>query len=87
MVSDYIRPTTVRLGIIDDECPRFGFHNFRHGLSTFLIWEGYDPRVVQRMLRQSNLEMPMHYMHMDEERIGAQGRFLEKRVPAEARVQ
>src|ERR1700730_11041297 len=74
MVADYIRPVAVKLGIIKKEEPRFGFHNFRHGLATFLISEGRHPDVVRRMLRQSHIDTTLIYTHMDAERIGAQGR-------------
>jgi len=32
-----VRPAATAAGIIAEDCPRFGFHNLRHGLSTFLI--------------------------------------------------
>jgi integrase len=54
IVQDYIRPAAVAAGVIPEDCPRIGFHNLRHGLSTFLIKNGLDPVVVQRMLRQSH---------------------------------
>lgn len=78
MVADYIRPTALKLGIIDETVERFGFHSFRHSLATFLIKEGTDPQVVQKMLRHSKLDTTMIYTHMDSERIGAQGRLLEQ---------
>ncbi len=84
MVSDYIRPAAVKPGIITEECPRFGFHNFRHSLATYLIQQGEDPDVVRRMLRHSDLPTTMLYTHMDGQRISAQGRFLEKMIPAGA---
>jgi integrase len=87
MVSDYIRPAAEKLGIIDTSCKRFGFHNFRHSLATFLIREGQNPDVVRKMLRQSHINTTLIYTHMDTERINAQGRFLEKMVPATARTQ
>ena len=52
MVADYIRPRAVELKIIEPDCTRFGFHNFRHSLATFLLMEGQDPDVVRQMLRQ-----------------------------------
>jgi integrase len=58
--QDYVRPAAIRAKIIADGCPRWGFHNFRHSLSTFFIKNGNDPRVVMRMLRQSTLDMTMH---------------------------
>jgi integrase len=75
--QDYLRPAAIRAKIITEECPRWGFHNFRHSLSTFLIKNGNDPRVVMRMLRQSTLDMTMHYTHMDDVRIDASGQLLE----------
>jgi integrase len=46
IVQDYIRPAAIAAGVIPEGCPRFGFHNLRHGLSTFLIVNGHDPVVV-----------------------------------------
>jgi len=74
--QDYLRPAAIRAGIITEDCPRWGFHNFRHSLSTYLIRNGHDPKVVQRMLRQSTLDMTMQYTHMDDERINASGQLL-----------
>ena len=78
IVADYIRPIAVKLGIIATSESRFGFHNFRHSLATFLISEGQNPDVVRRMLRQSHIDTTLIYTHMDSERIGAQGRLLER---------
>jgi integrase len=81
MVADYIRPIAVNLGIIPKNEPRFGFHNFRHSLATFLIAEGQNPDVVRRMLRQSHIDTTLIYTHMDSERINAQGRLLGRMMP------
>ena len=43
---------------------RFGFHNLRHGLATWLAEQGTDPVVISRMLRQSTLDMTMQYVHV-----------------------
>jgi integrase len=87
MVADYIRPVAVKLGIIRKDEPRFGFHNFRHSLATFLISEGQNPDVVRRMLRQSHIDTTLIYTHMDSERIGAQGRMLGRMLPKTEAVQ
>ena len=84
MVADYIRPVAVKLGIIKKDEPRFGFHNFRHSLATFLISEELNPVVVRRMLRQSHIDMTLIYTYMDSERIGAQGRMLGRMLPKTA---
>jgi integrase len=81
IVQDYIRPAATAAGIIAEDCPRFGFHNLRHGLSTFLIENGHDPVVVQRMLRQSNVEMTMHYVHNSHKARNAQAQFIERFLP------
>jgi integrase len=81
IVQDYIRPAAVAAGVIAADCPRFGFHNLRHGLSTFLIENGHDPVVVQRMLRQSNVDMTMHYVHNSRKARDAQGQFIERFLP------
>ncbi len=81
VVQDYLRPAAVAAGVIPEDCPRFGFHNLRHGLSTFLIENGHDPVVVQRMLRQSHVDMTMHYVHNRHKARDAQGQFIERFLP------
>ena len=81
VVQDYVRPAAVAAGVIPEDCPRFGFHNLRHGLSTFLIENGHDPVVVQRMLRQSHVDMTMHYIHNSHKARDAQGQFIERFLP------
>jgi hypothetical protein len=53
----------------------------RHGLSTFLIGNGHDPVVVQRMLRQSHVDMTMHYVHNTAKARNAQAQFIERFLP------
>jgi len=67
--------------VIPEDCPWFGFHNLRHGLSTFLIDNGHDPVVVQRMQRQSHVDMTMHYVHHSRKARNAQGQFIERFLP------
>jgi integrase len=81
IVQDYVKPAAVAAGVIHEECPRFGFHNLRHGLSTFLIENGHDPVVVQRMLRQSHVDMTMHYVHNSHKARNAQAQFIERFLP------
>jgi len=81
IAQDYIRPAAVAAGVIPEGCPRFGFHNLRHGLSTFLIDNGQDPVVVQRMLRQSHVDMTMHYVHNSPKARKAQAQFIERFLP------
>jgi len=67
--------------VIPENCQRFGFHNLRHGLSTFLIDSGHDPVGVQRMLRQSHVDMTMHYVHNSRKARNAQAQFIERFLP------
>jgi integrase len=87
IVQDYVRPAAVAAGVIAENCPRFGFHNLRHGISTFLIDNGHDPVVVQRMLRQSNVDMTMHYVHNSHKARTAQAQFIERFLPNGGAVQ
>jgi integrase len=38
---------------------RFGFHNLRHSLSTWLIEQGEDPKVVQGILRHAAIGLTL----------------------------
>lgn len=82
IAQDYFRPVATRLGIIPSDCPRFGFHNFRHSLATFLVENGTDPEVVQRMLRHSNLPTTLIYVHNQKQSRAAQERFAQKFLPS-----
>jgi integrase len=43
MIAKYkIRPAALKVGIRLEPGQRFGFHNFRHSLATFLISKGKD---------------------------------------------
>jgi integrase len=82
IAQDYLRVHAVRLEIIAKDCPRFGFHNFRHSLATFLVENGTDPVVVQRMLRQSNVDTTMIYIHNAKKAREAQGQFMNRFMPS-----
>ena len=44
LVHDYIRPAAVKVGILQKDDPRrFGFHNLRHSLASFLVRAQTDP--------------------------------------------
>jgi len=62
LVEDYLRPAAVKVGIlsshrddegrlVDDDPRRFGFHNLRHSLASFLVRIRTDPKTVQTLLR------------------------------------
>ena len=81
IVRNYIMPAAVAAGVIAEDCPRLGFHNLRHGLSTFLIENGPDPVVLQRMLPQPHVDMTMHYVHNRHKAGNAQAQFIERFLP------
>lgn len=74
--TNYVRPAAIKAKVIEDSCPRFGLHNMRHGLATFLTERGTDPRVIQRMLRWSEDKMLQRYAHPKKQARKAQGEFL-----------
>jgi len=81
LVADYLRPAAVRAGVLrkDDE-RRYGFHNFRHSLASYLVKVGTDPKTVQCMLRHADVKTTLAlYAHsVPEDRLTAQGQFLQE---------
>ena len=91
VVEDYLRPAAVRAGVleikdgetfIDGELvKRFGFHTFRHSLTSWLMANGEDPQIVRAMLRWTTLNMLAHYTHgFKADKLEAQGAVLKKLV-------
>jgi integrase len=84
LVADHLRPAAIRAGVLktgDDL--RFGFHNLRHSLATFLVRIGTDPKTVQTLLRHSDPRITLGlYAHsVSEDRLAAQGKMLEAILP------
>src|SRR5712664_3132905 len=50
MAADKIRPAAIKVGIGLELGQRFGFHNFRHSLATFLINKGKDVKRIHSSL-------------------------------------
>ncbi|MGA2233979.1 MAG: site-specific integrase [Terriglobales bacterium] len=75
LVEDYLRPAAVKVGIlsshrddegrlVDDDPRRFGFHNLRHSLASFLVRIKTDPKTVQTLLRHSDVKLTLQcYTH------------------------
>jgi len=79
LVEDYLRPAAVKVGIlsshrddegrlIDDDPRRFGFHNLRHSLASFLVRIGTDPKTVQTLLRHSDVRLTLQLLYAQCER-------------------
>jgi site-specific recombinase XerD len=79
VVEDYLRPAAVKAGVLKEgEKDRFGFHNLRHSLASFLVRKGTDVKTVQKMLRHSDVSTTLRiYAHsMSEDRLAAQDEML-----------
>jgi len=46
---------------VDDDPRRFGFHNLRHSLASFLIRTRTDPKTVQTLLRHSDVKLTLQF--------------------------
>jgi integrase len=52
---DHLRPAAIAAGVKLKKGQRFGFHNFRHGLASWLVNQGTDVKTVQGLLRHANV--------------------------------
>jgi len=74
MAEDKIRPAAIKIGIPLERGQRFGFHNFRHSLATFLINKGKDVKTIQGLLRhaKASTTLDLYSQAMDESKLAAQ---------------
>jgi integrase len=74
MAKGKIRPAATKIGIELKPGQRFGFHNFRHSLATFLINKGKDLKTIQGLLRhaKSSTTLDLYSQAMDESKLAAQ---------------
>jgi integrase len=80
LVADHLRPAAVKAGVIKEgEKVRFGFHNLRHSLASFLVRTKTDPKTVQALLRHSDVKTTLQlYAHsVSADRMAAQGEVLQ----------
>ena len=79
LVEDHLRPAAIAAGVLKEgESVRFGFHNLRHSLASFLVQAGTNPKVVQTLLRHADVHTTLQiYAHSrNEDRMTAQGDML-----------
>ena len=55
LAADHLRPAAIAAGVVLRPGQRFGFHNLRHSLATFLINKDQDTKTVQGLLRHANV--------------------------------
>jgi integrase len=55
MAASRIRPAALKVGVRLELGQRFGFHNFRHSLATFLVSRGKDVKTIQGLLRHAKV--------------------------------
>jgi len=80
LVEDHLRPAAVAVGVLKEgEKVRFGFHNLRHSLASFLVRTKTDPKTVQALLRHSDVRTTLQlYAHsVSADRMAAQGEMLQ----------
>lgn len=78
-VQDYLRPAAIKAGVKIAPGQRFGLHNLRHSLSTWLVNIGkVAPKTVQGILRHANVKTTLGLYTQDDsdEMQAAQGAFL-----------
>ena len=65
LVEGHLRPAAVGAGVLtEDDQRRFGFHNLRHSLASFLVRSKTDPKTVQALLRHSDVKTTLQlYAH------------------------
>jgi integrase len=77
---DYLRPAAIQVGVKLEKGQRFGFHNLRHSLASFLVSKKKtDVKTAQRSMRHARSSIMLdHYAQTDmEELIAAQELMLE----------
>ena len=56
-VCDHLRPAAIKAGVHIEKGYRFGLHNLRHSLSTWLVNKAkVEPKTVQGILRHSRIQ-------------------------------
>ncbi|MGB7149240.1 MAG: site-specific integrase [Terriglobales bacterium] len=78
LTKSYLRPAAIKAGVELEVGQRFGFHNLRHSLASFLVNIKTDVKTVQSLLRHANSRTTLDiYTHaMEDTKLAAQGEML-----------
>jgi integrase len=74
LAADHLRPAAIAAGVVLKPGQRFGFHNLRHSLATFLINKENDTKTVQGLLRHANVAttLGLYAQSVNSSMVGAQ---------------
>jgi integrase len=74
MTAAKIRPAAIKVGVLLTKGQRFGFHNFRHSLATFLVNRGTDVKTIQGLLRHAKVAttLDLYSQSIDASKLDAQ---------------
>jgi integrase len=72
--ADHLRPAAIKAGVNLKPGQRFGFHNFRHSLATFLVSRGKDVKTIQGLLRhaKASTTLDLYSQAIDAAKLAAQ---------------
>jgi integrase len=89
LTGDYLRPAAIAAGVKLKKGQRFGFHNFRHGLASWLVDQGTDVKTVQGLLRHANISTTLGlYAHrVNSSMLAAQDSMMRALKPGSRTVQ
>jgi len=80
-VADHLRPAAIAAGLQIAKGQRFGLHNLRHSLSSWLVNKAkVEPKTVQSILRHSRIQttLDLYTQGDSDESRAAQGAFLKE---------
>ena len=79
LAADHLRPAAIAAGVVLKPGQRFGFHNLRHSLATFLINKERDTKTVQGLLRHANVSttLGLHAQSVNSSMVQAQETMLD----------
>lgn len=79
-VHDHLRPAAIAAGVQIPDGYRFGLHNLRHSLATWLVNKGnVNPKTVQETLRHSRIQttLDLYVQGNNDNKLSAQEEFCE----------